>query len=113
QPSSTAIEALTALAQDADFAVIVLSPDDITLSRGNRRPSPRDNAIFELGLFMGAIGRDRTCLFKPQGMDIKIPSDLMGVTCVEYVHPQGPSGRLRIAAAVNRLAQAFGRLGPR
>ena len=43
-----------------DFAVLVLTPDDITLSRGTTIASPRDNAIFELGLFMGTNGRNRT-----------------------------------------------------
>jgi predicted nucleotide-binding protein len=42
-----------------DFAILVLTPDDLTQSRGKQQPSPRDNVVFELGLFIGALGRDR------------------------------------------------------
>ena len=40
-----------------DFAVMILSPDDMTESRDQSYASPRDNVLFELGLFMGRLGR--------------------------------------------------------
>lgn len=86
KPSNTTIEDLMNIKEVADFAIIVLTPDDITKSRGNTQYSPRDNAILELGIFMGGINRERTILIKPTGVDIKIPSDLFGVTCLQYVH---------------------------
>lgn len=42
-----------------DFALLVLTPDDVLTTRGERHPSPRDNVLFELGLFMGRLGRER------------------------------------------------------
>lgn len=84
-PSKGTLEDLVNLTQETDYAVILLTPDDITRSRGVTKNAPRDNAIFELGLFMGAISRERTYFLYPQGLKIKIPSDLVGVTGLEYV----------------------------
>ena len=50
---------------------------------------PRDNALFELGLFMGHLGRERTFVVRPQGDTVKIPSDLAGVTSAPYEWPRG------------------------
>ena len=46
--------------------------------------SPRDNVLFELGLFMGRLGRSRTFVIRPRGESIKIPSDLAGLTTAIY-----------------------------
>src|SRR5829696_1641972 len=53
------LEKLLALLSEFDFAVLIWAPDDITESKGESKASPRDNVIFECGLFMGAVGRDR------------------------------------------------------
>jgi CRP/FNR family transcriptional regulator, cyclic AMP receptor protein len=49
-----------------------------------KRMSPRDNVIFELGLFMGALSRERTLVLVPKGMDFKVPSDLLGMTHIPH-----------------------------
>ena len=43
-----------------DFAILVLTADDMVVSRGVEKVSARDNVLFELGLFIGSLGRDRT-----------------------------------------------------
>lgn len=68
----------------ADFAVAIAQDDDIGESRGTRKAVPRDNVIFELGLFMGRLGRKRTILMVPEGKDVKLPSDLRGISIIEY-----------------------------
>lgn len=67
-----------------DFAVLVLLDDDKTMSRGTKKGSPRDNVIFEMGLFMGALGRRRTfpVVAETTGESLKIPSDLLGNTAL-------------------------------
>lgn len=67
-----------------DFAVLVISEDDVTTSRKTSQASPRDNVIFELGLFMGALGRRRTFVIVTRTEDgpPKLPSDLLGNTGV-------------------------------
>jgi predicted nucleotide-binding protein len=62
--SKVAVEDLWKAASDVDFAVLVLTPDDMAVSRGEVRLMPRDNVIFELGLFMGSLGRDRAFIVK-------------------------------------------------
>ncbi len=82
--SELSLEALERISTEADFAVLVFGPDDKVISRGHESEAPRDNVVFELGLFMGAIGRSRTFLVLPHGVDIKIPSDLLGITPLRY-----------------------------
>lgn len=67
-----------------DFAILVFSPDDITNSRDKSTRSPRDNVIFELGLFMGRLGSQRTFVLYDRTADLKILSDLSGVTLAPY-----------------------------
>jgi CRP/FNR family transcriptional regulator, cyclic AMP receptor protein len=83
-PGLTNIEALEAEVVRADFAALVLSPDDEVISRGATSAAPRDNLLYELGLFTGAIGRLRTIMIQPHGVDLKIPSDLLGVTPIKF-----------------------------
>lgn len=79
------MEDLEAQIKSADFAVLVLSSDDIVSSRTVDSVAPRDNVVFELGLFMGALGRKRTFFATPVGVkDLKIPSDILGITALNY-----------------------------
>jgi len=110
--SQTTIEDLIKASVDCDFAVLFLTPDDLTASRGRKKASPRDNVIFELGLFMGAIGRDRTYIVKQRGVDLKLPTDLLGVTCATYEGGAKSIGmRLRTVSKV--LRDKIHTLGPK
>ncbi len=70
--------------RSSDFAILVISADDKILSREEEQDAPRDNVIFELGLSMGALSRERTVIVSPRGKDIKIPSDLLGLNSMDY-----------------------------
>jgi predicted nucleotide-binding protein len=83
-PGATPIEDLVRTASESDFCVIVVTPDDKVISRGESNEAPRDNVIFELGLFVGSIGRDRTLMVMPRNTNLKIPSDLLGVNPLTY-----------------------------
>ena len=78
------LDGLIRHAQTSDFAVLVLSPDDSVSSRDAVSQAPRDNVVFELGLFIGALGKDRTYMVQPQNLDLKLPSDLAGITQARY-----------------------------
>ena len=58
--SQSVLEDLDKKAGEFEYAVLVLAPDDWLNSRGKNVPVPRDNVLFELGLFVGRIGRRRT-----------------------------------------------------
>ncbi len=111
QASSTAIESLVKAAKEADFAALVLTADDITVSRHKSKPSPRDNVIFELGLFIGALGRERVFILKPRGVDVRIPSDLLGVVWLEYLKA-GPKNK-RLRSTYQKMWDAVRSIGPR
>jgi CRP/FNR family cyclic AMP-dependent transcriptional regulator len=66
-PGLTNIEALEQELSEADFAILLLSPNDRVFSRLKFFSAPRDNLILELGLFIGAIGRTRALMVQPQG----------------------------------------------
>lgn len=73
-----------------DFAILVLTPDDLVQSRGISQQSPRDNVLLEFGLFAGRLGPQRTFALYDRSANIKIPSDLAGVTKVGYrIHETG------------------------
>ncbi|MBS0659948.1 MAG: nucleotide-binding protein [Verrucomicrobia bacterium] len=83
-PSVTTIEALFRQIKTSDFAIFVFHPDDTTTIRGETLSTTRDNVIFELGLFAGALGRERCLTIIPTGHDIRIPTDLLGVCMPRY-----------------------------
>lgn len=78
------LEALEAQVEQSDFAVAVAEPDDIVESRGTKQRTMRDNVLFELGMFMGKLSRFRSILVHPRVTDLKLPSDLHGLTLVPY-----------------------------
>jgi predicted nucleotide-binding protein len=84
QPSSTYIEDLERAAGTTDFAVIVFGKDDLVRSRWILGYAPRDNVVFEAGLFIGGIGRQRTLLMRPTGVRLKMPSDLEGIVLLSF-----------------------------
>lgn len=67
-----------------DFAILVITPDDVVVSRDVTSQAPRDNVMFELGLFMGRLGRGRTFAVCSNSPDMKLPTDLAGVTLAQF-----------------------------
>jgi hypothetical protein len=78
------LEELMRNLHESDFGVFVFSADDATTMRGNLLRVPRDNVIFETGLFSGYLGTTRCLIAVPQGTRIHLPSDLSGITVGEY-----------------------------
>jgi len=80
--SSTTLENLENLNEKFDFALILITPDDYSVVRGKKYVVPRDNVIFELGICIGSMGVKKTFIINPK--DIKLPSDLFGLTTCTY-----------------------------
>lgn len=92
--SKTAIESLEGTLTKYEFAVLVLTPDDIIINRNQKLGAPRDNVIFELGLFVGSLGRERTFVVcDPK--KVKRPSDWSGVSvaCFDWKRASDPDER--------------------
>jgi predicted nucleotide-binding protein len=111
--SKTSIEALENTAKIMDFAVLVFSADDEVFSRDEEFRAPRDNVVFELGLFMGALERERTFVILPRGSDLKIPSDLLGVTPLAYEQGLPETLAERLAPPCDDLKKIIAEKGPK
>ncbi len=103
QASRTTIEELMKVVDSSDFAILMLGQDDMVISRGEEKAAPRDNVVFELGLFMGALGPTRTIMVKARGMDTKIPSDLLGITILDYAQGEPNTLPSRVAPVCNEI----------
>lgn len=97
---------------ESDFAIAIAHADDMTECRGKNWPAPRDNVIFELGLFMGRLGKQRAILMEPREDGVKLPSDLAGITTVPYLYVPGKDTAARMAPACNQLRDHINSLGP-
>ena len=68
---------------DVSFAVVILTPDDLGSRKELRhepQPRARQNVVFELGFFVGKLGRKRVCALHKG--DIEMLSDYQGVLFV-------------------------------
>ena len=84
QPSlgRTIIEKFEQHAQ-VGFAVALLTPDDVGALKNdekNLKPRARQNVVFELGYFLGRLGRERVCALTKG--NVELPSDYDGVVYI-------------------------------
>jgi hypothetical protein len=112
-PGTSTLARLFELAHEVDFAAFVFARDDWTAAgqpapapTASGQASPRDNVVFEAGLFGGVLGMRRTFILHASGA--KLPSDLLGFTCVRY----GEATTAAEVKAVNqKLRKAIGDMG--
>lgn len=109
EPSGYALDSLLEVAARSDFAVLVASPDDVTVSRGDTAASVRDNIVLEFGLFMGALGRKRTYLLATGSA--KLPTDTLGLTRLPYRPRTDGNVRAAVNDASLQIARQVAMLG--
>ena len=113
--SRYALESLEEEAPTFDFAVFIFSPDDVVRIRKREYLTARDNVVFELGLFMGVLSRERCFIVTPRinsGVTMRLPSDLWGLTTAQFEDdPEHLTAALGSVCA--RIRQAIKRLGRR
>lgn len=100
------LDALLDAVGSVDFALLILSADDIVNKRDREQMSPRDNVILELGLFLGVLGKERTVILVEEGVEVEelaLPSDLAGITYLPY--KKGAKGKDSLSSAIHRVAE--------
>ena len=111
-PGRSTLDRLVELSQEVDFAAFVFAQDDWTTTDASEsgQASPRDNVVFEAGLFGGALGMRRTFILHANGS--KLPSDLLGLTSVRY-DPATSAAEVRaINQKLRKAIETEGRRGP-
>jgi predicted nucleotide-binding protein len=109
---ATPIEDLVQAVSECDFGIMVVTPDDKLISRGETYNAPRDNVIFELGLLIGAIGRERTLIVSPRKADVKIPTDLLGVVPISYDETKLSWQETELPVVTNQIRKFISNTGP-
>jgi hypothetical protein len=113
-PGTTTLQRLIDLSQEVDFAAFVFAQDDWTSEAAPTdspepgQASPRDNVVFEAGLFGSAIGMSRCFILHANGA--KLPSDLLGLTTVRYDPATSAAEIKSINESLRRAIEAQGRL---
>lgn len=110
--SSYLLDALEQMARDVDYGVFVITPDDLRRSGTKSGPIPRDNVIFELGMFVGAVGRRRAFLIVPSDIpELHLPSDLSGLVQARYKYERiEENATAALGAACTQIRQAIEKL---
>lgn len=112
--SKTALESLAQVLDRSDFGVFVFTPDDEVRMRGEENRIVRDNVIFELGLFVGRLGKERSYILLPRdGEDFHLPTDLVGMNPGTY-ETDRTDGSFRAATGpvCHDVHQMIKKLGP-
>ena len=110
-PGRSTLDRLVELSQEVDFAAFVFAQDDWTTTDATEagEASPRDNVVFEAGLFGGALGLRRTFILHANGS--KLPTDLLGLTSVRYDPNPSAEDVSEINEKLRRTIETEGRRG--
>ncbi len=109
-PGVSTLDRLVELTHEVDFAAFVFAQDDWTSNptdaAAGGQASPRDNVVFEAGLFGGTLGMRRTFILHAKGA--KLPTDLLGMTAVRYADALTPADMREVNAKLRKAIEAEG-----
>lgn len=111
--SQGGLESLVLALDRFDFAILVLSADDLVTKRSETLTAARDNVLFELGLFTGGLGRERTYMLYERSKPPELPTDLAGITAATFELHSSRNLEASLGAAATRIQQQIQRLGLR
>jgi len=86
-----------------DFGILVATKDDYIESRDRIFQAPRDNVIFEFGLFLGRLGANRAFIVQEEG--VKLPSDLFGISMPTFVKEKEISKSTDLVRELERVQE--------
>ena len=125
EPGAHTLDSLIGKLQVNDFAIVVMTSDDLTIAASDLEQltieniknigesSPRDNVVFELGLSIAILGKDRAFLIRDRNPKLKVPTDLSGYTPLDFDGSLVDNPRLAVGPACNTIKGRVKKLGPR
>jgi hypothetical protein len=109
-PGENVIDGLIRNCVESQFGVFVLSPDDKATVRTENLDIVRDNVIFELGMFMGRLGKEKSFIIRPdRPVGLHLPEDLRGISFERYDSSRIDNLRATLAPCCERIANAMDR----
>lgn len=102
EPGKAYIEVLEDILDRYEYGIFIFNPDDKVFSRGQILDIPRDNVIFEYGMFLGKHTRKKAFFVVPRGINIKIMTDVLGITCLDY-DPTNPNLHSAVSDACDQI----------
>jgi len=135
-PADSTLDSLIAMSRQMDFAVLVLGPDDLVMKSPTGNPEgkgvavegttwiPRDNVIFEMGLLIGTLGKERCFAVIPEfprlvysdnRRHLHLLTDYLGTTYCTYMATNEPGLEPldAVFAACQEIGNQIEKLGPR
>ena len=105
EPSRSMLADLLSRLAKPQVALFVFTPDDTLVLRGDTHRVARDNVVFEMGLFIGALGLPRCMHIVPRVQaGMHLPSDLLGLTALDYPADRPDGNRLAaLGPACNKI----------
>jgi hypothetical protein len=96
-------ETLMELLSLYEYGVMVGTADDLSINeeRNVHQMEARDNVLFELGMFLGRLGREKVFFVKERS--IKTPSDLLGISLAEFTDKNAPDIEEQIKKLCERI----------
>lgn len=112
KPSQYTLDAIDEAVESSDVGIFVVNNDDITQIRDGIYSVSRDNVIFELGLFIGKLGRENCFFIIPRNIEnFHIPTDLMGITSLTYDSNRNDNNlKASLAPACNNVRQCLSKM---
>jgi len=92
------LDSLTIASRKFDYGIMIATADDIRKSRKIKASIPRDNVMFEMGMFIGSLGLSRAFLLVEKSATL--PTDYNGVTVAFFEKDQQKS----LDAAIKKIA---------
>ena len=90
------------------YAIFVFNPEDVAIIRNTQYATTRDNVIFELGLFMGRLGKDQVFFLVPRDADnFHLPTDLLGITPGTYNNNRSDNLLAALGPFINQVRSAI------
>lgn len=104
------LESLLRIKNHVDAAILIATHDDKSWYRGTEGFTPRDNILFELGMFMGSLGRLKVGLIVVKDVNEnspRIPTDLNGYNYIGFTEGKNATNEDQLNKWLLKLQNNF------